>query len=143
MTKHLDEDAMKRELAGSAFFTSRQDTEAPDRDTNRLMPGMMTAIRQPETATPRHHGPTTPPDSEDVIETIRRAVHQIGKEDATYRFTGEEKKALADVVYTYGSAGIKTSQNEITRIAINWLIEDYRANGEGSILARVIARLNA
>src|SRR5712692_10341044 len=34
---------------------------------------------------------------EDSIETVRVAVKQLGKEAATYRFTLEEKKSLADV----------------------------------------------
>ena len=94
--------------------------------------------------TPRHRDTTTPSRQEDeaVVETIRKAVRQLGKEDATYRFTAEEKKALADIVYSYGSGGIRTSQNEITRIAINWLLEDYREAGRASVLARVLDRLN-
>jgi hypothetical protein len=146
MSKHLDEKAMQRELSGSAFFDTRQDAESSTAKPSARDAGHETKVSsRSEIETPRHRGPTTPllRETEEVIETIRRAVHQFGKEDATYRFTGEEKKALADIVYTYGTAGIKTSQNEITRIAINWLVEDYRANGEGSILARVIARLNA
>jgi hypothetical protein len=77
-----------------------------------------------------------------LIETIRKAVEQVGKEAATYRFTQEEKKALADIVYTYKTNGVKTSENEITRTAINFLVEDYRENGSNSILARVLERLN-
>lgn len=74
--------------------------------------------------------------------TFCKAVRQLGKEDATYRFTLEEKKGLTDVVYTYASAGIKTSQNEIARIGINWLLADYRENGRQSVLVRVLDRLN-
>ena len=153
MRKKLNEDAMQSELSGSAFFQERPGTPAVE-----AMPAaadlpsdqvIKPAIRQQAeastnkgTVTPRHRGPTTPPGDAVVIETIRRAVKQLGKEDATYRFTSEEKKALTDIVYTYGSGGVKTSQNEITRIALNWLLEDYRANGQGSVLARVLERLN-
>ena len=149
MTKHLNEDAMRSELNRSAFFSSRPvDSPAKVADnkprTQNTSDGIAGSPSQ-ETMAPRHHGPMTPSSPYDnaIIETIRRAVHQLGKEDATYRFTAEEKKALTDVVYSYGGAGIKTSQNEITRIAINWLMEDYRANGTGSVLARVLERLNA
>ena len=38
---------------------------------------------------------------------------------------------------------IKTSENELSRIAINFLLEDYKANGETSILAKVLASLLA
>ncbi len=77
-----------------------------------------------------------------MIEKIRKTVKQLGKEAATYRFTVEEKKALTDIVYTYKSRGIRTSENEVARIALNWLIEDYHENGETSILARVLEKLN-
>ena len=76
------------------------------------------------------------------IESIRKSVKQLGKEAATYRFTHEEKKVLADIVYSYRGRGIRTSENEVTRIAINSLIADYRENGENSTLAKVLARLN-
>ncbi len=79
---------------------------------------------------------------QDTIEIIRKAVKELGKEAATYRFTQEEKRMLADIVYTYRGRGIRTSENEITRIAINALVEDYRQNGENSTLAKVLERLN-
>lgn len=98
-----------------------------------------------EAKTPRHRGIIQPLNQDGLIETIRRAVKELGKEAATYRFTQKEKKALANIVYSFKSKdkAIKTSENEITRIAINFLVEDYRKNGKGSILARVLERLNA
>jgi len=74
---------------------------------------------------------------------VRRAVKRLGKEAATYRFTQEEKRALADIVYVYKGRGIKTSENEVTRISLNYLLEDYRQNGKDSLLAQIIERLNA
>lgn len=99
---------------------------------------------------PRHHDTTVPsdgpeqqPDQAANVESVRRAVKQLGKEAATYRFTADEKRALADIVYQYRGAGIRTSENEITRIAINSLVEDYRQHGDQSFLALVLQRLNA
>ncbi len=80
---------------------------------------------------------------DDVVETIRKAVKTPGKEVSFVRLTAEEKAQLADIVYTYKRQGKKTSENEINRIAINYILEDYRANGERSILARVLASLLA
>lgn len=99
---------------------------------------------------PRHqdtkHGikrDTMPPRYHDtIVETVRRAVREFGKEAATHRFTQGEKKALADLIYTYKQRGTKTSENEITRIAINYLISDYQENGENSILHKVLEALN-
>lgn len=86
-----------------------------------------------ETVIPRHH---------DTVEIVRRAVKAVGKEAATHRFTIEEKRALAEIIFHYGQKGIKTSENEIARIAINYLIEDHTQNGETSILARVLHELS-
>jgi len=77
-----------------------------------------------------------------ALELIRRAVRTLGKEAATYRFTLDEKRALSSIVYAYKERGIKTSENEITRIALNYLIDEYRRNSTSSILAQVLARLN-
>ena len=78
-----------------------------------------------------------------MIEAIRKTVKSLGKEVAFTRLTPEEKGRLADIVYTYKRQGIKTSENEINRIAINFLIEDFNKNGKESVLAKVIEALNA
>ena len=54
----------------------------------------------------------------------------------------EEKKAIADIIYAYKNLGIKTSENEITRIAVNLILHDYLENGEQSVLDRVLRALN-
>ncbi len=77
------------------------------------------------------------------IEAIRKTVKALGREVSFVRLTPEEKGQLADVVYTYKRQGQKTSENEINRIAINYLLADYRANGEQSMLAQVLAALRA
>lgn len=78
-----------------------------------------------------------------MIEKIRKSVKSIGKETLYIRLTPEEKNQLVDVVYTYKRQGMKTSENEINRIAINHLLEDFRLNGRVSILARVLEALLA
>ena len=80
----------------------------------------------------------------DALETIRKIVKNPGKEDVLYvRLTKEEKDKLADVSYTYKRQGIRTSDNEVVRVAINALLEDYKTNGANSLLALVIASLHA
>ena len=91
------------------------------------------------TTTPRYRG-TTPPA---MVKGIRKAVKELGKEAATHRFTREEKDAIAQVVFTYGQQGIKTCENEIARIGINWLLQEHQANGRSSILHRVLTALKA
>ncbi len=80
---------------------------------------------------------------DDLIASIRKVVKNPGREVSFVRVSPEEKGQLADIIYTYRRQGQKTSENEINRIAINFLLEDYRTNGEQSILARTLAALRA
>ncbi len=81
----------------------------------------------------------------DIIEIIRKIVKTPAKEEVLYvRVTKEEKDQLGDIEYTYHHRqGIDTSANELGRIAVNFLIADYKANGENSILAKVLTALHA
>lgn len=98
--------------------------------------------RHRATTTPRAHGTTVSRYQETTIEAVRKAVREFGKEAATHRFTAEEKKAIADLIYTYKNEGIRTSENEVARIAVNFIVGDYRENGKNSILDRVLRALN-
>ena len=83
----------------------------------------------------------------DYIETIRKSVKKVGREELFVRLTPEEKNELRSIVYKinefYRGQGGKTSENEISRIALNWLLADYKTNGEFSILAITQEALNA
>ncbi|SRR5216683_2886420 len=80
----------------------------------------------------------------DIIDIIRKIVKTPAKEEVLYvRVTKEEKDQLGDIEYTYHRQGIDTSANELGRIAVNFLMADYKANGRNSILAKVLAALNA
>lgn len=76
------------------------------------------------------------------LETIRRTLKLIGKEVLYVRLTPEEKAQVGDIEYTYQRQGIKTSGNEIGRIALNFLLADYQTKGEQSILAKMLAALH-
>jgi hypothetical protein len=149
MKKRLNIDQVQSELrGGSAFFPAYKGSgNTPEQAPKEAEPEHTTD----DTMIPRHHDTTTPrnhdtmvSESEDsILEVVRRAVKQIGKEAATHRFTIDEKNHLADIEYTYKRRGIRTSENEITRIAINYFIEDYRQNGEESLLAKILKRINS
>ena len=154
MTKKLNTLGIINELRGaSPFFPSKhENTEAPK--DNLAIHESLKQIPEPEkkepaqeryrdTMKPRNHDTTIPPLDEGLLELARKAVKQIGKEAATHRFTLEEKQMLADIEYTYRRQGIRTSENEITRIAVNYFAQDYRKNGESSVLARILKRLNS
>jgi len=88
-----------------------------------------------DTMPPRYH--------DTIIETIRRAVKALGKEAATHRFTATEKESIAEIVYACKRQGLRTTENEITRVAVNFIVHDYQTNGKDSLLVRVLLALNA
>ena len=164
MRKKLNIDSIQSELhGGSAFFPGYKPQDhlpaSTEEDKQGEQPGSIPIEKKPlakqkvrrDTMTPRNHDTTvsrnhdtmTPLPEVDVFEVVRKAVKQIGKEAATHRFTLEEKNLLADIEYTYKRRGIRTSENEITRIAINYVIAEYKQNGEESILAKILKRLNS
>ncbi len=98
--------------------------------------------RNHDTTTPRYHDTTVSRYHDTIIEAIRKAVKQIGKEAATHRFTVAEKQAIANIVFTYKNRGVITSENEISRVAVNFILEDFEQNGEGSVLAKALKALN-
>lgn len=95
-----------------------------------------------DTTTPRHHDTVIPRYRDTIFEQVRKAVREFGKEAATHRFTLTEKRAIADLIHTYRQRGIRTSENEITRIAINFVIKDHSENVKESVLEKVIKKLN-
>ena len=98
------------------------------KDTDTKMPDSLSS----------NHATMQPDNQDDVIEHIRQAVKQTGKEAGTYRITREEKKALLEICYSFRLGGIRTSENEIVRIAVNHLLLNYQKNDRGSILLQVI-----
>src|SRR5215216_4137763 len=100
-----------------------------------------TIPRNHDTMVSRYQDTTTPQVYGVAIELIRKAVKEFGKEAATHRFTEAEKKEIADLLYTYKNRGIKTSENEIARIAVNFVVEDYKVNGENSVLHKLLKAL--
>lgn len=78
-----------------------------------------------------------------LIDLIRRSLIQGNKEVASYRLSASEKDGLADVLYSLKKRGLKSSEIEVARIAINWLLNDYNSKDDESILIRVLeSKLN-
>ena len=145
----------KSGLADSPFFTTPQPvkeaiTPQPvivvEKKLSRKPKSIGAKTEQPsnrDTMVPRNHDTMLPWYHDTIIEIVRKAVKEFGKEAATHRFTPEEKRGVADVIYTYHGSGIRTSENEITRIAVNYLIQDYKENGENSVLDKILKALNS
>jgi hypothetical protein len=104
------------------------------------------ASRRHATTPPGHHDTTTARQEarseSSVVSHLREAVKPLGKEGATHRFTAEEKASLAEIVYHYHRRGLRTSENEIVRVAIHWLLENHAERGEQGILHRVLLALH-
>jgi hypothetical protein len=147
----------KSGLADSPFFAAPQQKEGPAAPLpeqprtekkrekgkgNTEKPQAVKRTSNRHTVTPRHHDTVIPRYHDTIVEVVRKAVKQFGKEAATHRFTVEEKKAIADIIYSYRNQGIRTSENEIARIAVNFIVHDYRENGENSVLDEVLRALN-
>ena len=151
MKKKLNVDAMINELReGSVFFRVHPDTKTlPADDT----PETQAALPEPS---PIDHQAMRIEDKnessqasmiaiypDDLIEVIRKRVKATGKEVSYVRVTTEEKEDIVDIEYTLRRQKVATSENEIYRIALSYLLEDYKASGEQSVLARVLAALRA
>jgi hypothetical protein len=131
MSKKLDTTAIQNELSGqSAFFRQPVKSSLPDDEHTNMTPS------KHDTVIPRHH-------DTGMVEAVRKALKIFGKEAATHRFTLEEKQAIAELVFAFRKKNIRTNENEIARVAINWLILDYRNNKDNSILAEVLLALNS
>ncbi len=77
-----------------------------------------------------------------VVAQIQRSVQQVGSKPITGRLTAEEKQALDEFLYTIKQAGIITSGNEVARIALQLVIEDYRRRGKSSTIAKILTLLH-
>ena len=162
MKKKLHTDLIQNELSkGSVFFRRKRKHRSPCRTApvpkgprarGHQRPGPRRTLattnenRQSQHEASLHaskHASMLANHPDALIETIRKTVKQIGKETTFLRITPEEKQQLREIDYTYKRRGIRTSENEISRIGLMFLLEDYKAHGEASILARVLTALNA
>jgi hypothetical protein len=171
MKKKLDIASISNELTASVFFRKDEEKPAQDvhspappqeklpvqekpaeslqrgtvipRHQDTMVPSNHDImVPQPHNSTTPRNRDTTVSQEDETLEAIRSAVKQLGKEAATHRFTVEEKQALLSIVFDYKNKHVRTSENEIARIAINFLLIDYRKNGNTSLLAKVLERLN-
>ncbi len=167
MRKQLPTAGITNELAGSSVFFTAPPVAEPTQAVAAVETAVFTGVEQQEATTPpitapaendtvppRNHATTpsangatvatandAPPDPA-LLEAVRKTTKQIGKEAATHRFTAAEKQMIAEIVYTCARQGTRTSENEITRIAVNWLLLDYQTHGQRSVLTQLLASLH-
>lgn len=142
MKKKLNTAAVMNELRGeSAFFPPSLEAQGqhavPHPSAAPHVPERIASPQASETARMQAS------QQDSLLADIRKTIKVQGKEVSYVRLTQQEKNQLADIIYSYKRQGVKTTETEISRIAINYLIEDYQANGQASILARLLVLLNA
>ena len=144
MKKKIDETALMTELRReSSFFRDAQkppeQLEAAGETAGQPPSNQQSTVDA--TMISRAHEPMAPRYSDELIDGIRKAVKAVGREDSTIRLTREEKMELRSIAYTFERKGQPISGNVLHRIALHFVLTDYRENGEESILTRVIEAL--
>ena len=139
MKKRINTEAIKNELAGSVFFPQAQHEPSTQEQSQETTTNPLQASEKASNDASKHASTLA---DEMNLEPIHKTLKFIGKEVLYVRLTQEEKNQVADIEYTYQRQGIKTSGNEIGRIALNFLLADYKANGENSLLAKMLTELH-
>ena len=110
-------------------------------------PAAPTAPRKPASQRARVHARTGAPtdartDADLVDWLYRRLDNRQHLASSTFRFQSEELRDLERVFAELNALRPKkSSKNDLVRLAVNWLLEDYKQNGEHSMLAQVFARM--
>lgn len=88
------------------------------------------AAHEPESATPRE----VPDDVWDSLEEPATITN-------SFRYTDAELSALTDVLYQIGKQqGAKLSKQEVARLGLNVVLDDYHRRGPASLLGQLAAR---
>ncbi len=148
MKKTFDTTSLVNELRGqSVFFPTKEDatkldasTPTPPVENQPHQTTKRNLSNRQESLQASNHASTLAP--EELIEETRKILKLLGREVIYVRSTQEEKDQIGDIVYTLRRQGIKTSDNEICRIAINVVLAEYKTNGEQSVLAKVLKALH-
>lgn len=143
MKKKLNTDAIMNELRGASVFFP----PAPELHEVQAPPVIEFPVPTSPKLPPTSHTSERPSrqasQHDSLLAEIRRTIKVQGKEVSYVRLTQEEKNQLADIIYSYKRQGVKTTETEISRIAINYLVEEFKINGQASVLARLLVLLNA
>ena len=140
---------MSNKAAQSAFLKAleREKEEKPTQAPQQRPSGDTVTPRLHETMKPSKHASNREPAiaiSEEIVAAVRQELRQPGHRQATYRMTAKEKKGLKDLRLKYfdDERGLITSDNEMVRAAVNFVLKDFEENKGKSFLARVLEALN-
>lgn len=142
----MDEKAAANPFSGldKALLRSTQpraDASAPTPAKPERAPRRQPAVESAEPSDQR--APTLLPSDQSVIEELQRALRAVGKEIFNVRIAPEEKRRVDAAVHAFKTEGVRTSANDLGRIALNYLLADHDSHDEQSILSRVLASKRA
>ena len=107
----------------------------------------------PPAAQPPSQQATLPPSAQDTMNAVpqpddidaptRHRLRELLAQDHplhySYRFTRDEIDALRDVVYELeAKRGLQITRNDVVRLGLDLVIDDYRARGKESLLMQVL-----
>ncbi len=95
-----------------------------------------THARTPLRKRARADAPADPLD--DLVRRLAEKQHQAS---STFRYRSDELTELDAVFAEVKQAHRTISKNDIVRLGLAWLLDDYRRNKDDSVLAQVLARM--
>ena len=120
--------------------SSRDETSA--RKTDSVLAGKTDSKKasMPESKTARHTEVAPgEPQSSAVLRTLREALLEEHPVNNSFRYSQESLDAVRDIAYELEvMRHLKTSRNDIMRLGLAWIIDDYRAKGADSVLVAVL-----
>ncbi len=100
---------------------------------------------------PSYQPTNIPADGSNEIASIHKALRQTSSTAASYRFSTIEKQRLEVALFelktrsmrTRDAQDIRTNENEVVRISLNYILDDYKAKGDESVLVRALLSLRS
>lgn len=115
--------------------------QEPARQTDSLVAEKTAGMpdRKTERQTARQTDHPQPIWSADAVHAFRHGLSDEHPVHNTFRYSQQSLDAVRDIVYELEvKRGIKTSRNDVMRLGLAWIIDDYTANGADSLLVAVL-----
>lgn len=114
--------------------TARQTDSGPARQTASKPPSKTDSQTERQTARQ-----TASEASGDSVAPLREALLEPHPIHNTFRYSQSDLDALRDIVYELEvKRNLKTTRNEVMRLGLAYIMDDYGANGADSLLVRVL-----
>lgn len=100
---------------------------------------------------PSYQSTNIPTEQDSVIDVIHKAMRQSPSAAASYRLSPMEKKRLEVTIFELKMrsgrspelADLRSNENEVMRVAVNYILNDYGTNGDESVLVKALTSLRS